>query len=195
MRHLAAALLIVLALGCVARIQRRVLPTPAREWLATLTDAQRASLEGRYRDAEALLSGFASAHPGSPEAREAPFWRALLMLDPANRDASVREAARELDRYLASTGSTPHRTEALILRRLATTVDSLTREASEPTSTVVITPAVPSLRDTSRGRQQALEREVQLLQAQLEKARAELDRIKKRLAEPATPPARSGASR
>jgi hypothetical protein len=187
-RRLALVALTLLALGCVARIQRRILPATARDWLITLTDAQRAALEGRYREADELLVGFASAHPGTPEAREAPFWRALLMLDPANRTASVREAMRELDRYLASTQSTPHRTEALVLRRMAASVDSLRQEANEPASTVVITPLAPSPQEGSRDRQQALEREVQLLQEQLEKARTELERIKTRLAEPTLPP-------
>ena len=192
MRRLAVITLALLTLGCGARVHRRVMPGTAGEWLSTLSAAQRAALEGRYREADQLLSGFLSAHPGAPEAGEVPYWRALFKLDPANHGGSLGDAGRELDRYLASAGSTPHRSEALILRRVAGTLDSLRRAANEPTSTVVITPLVPEPRQESPVRQQALEREVQLLQEQLEKANAELERIKKRLAEPTTPP---GATR
>ncbi len=96
----------------------------------------------------------------------------MYIVDPANRTASIAQGIRALDIYLASDGTIWYRPQAEVLRRTALVIQQV-RQAQIPKQVTG--------KDTvfiSR------EEELASLRDQLAKANAELDRIKKRLANP-----------
>jgi hypothetical protein len=152
-------------------------PVPASrsEWSATLSQSRDEVVAGRYGVADRLLAEFGTRYPASPEAEEATFWRALYKLDPGNPTAAPREAAALLDGYLSS-GQSAHRTEAQILRRIAAAVDTRAVVSSGT--------AVPPAEKPRAAEERAKDEELVRLKEELGKANAELDRIKRRLAQP-----------
>ena len=119
-----------------------------------------------------MLAEHALRVPGTQEAREIAFWRAMYIVDPANRTASIAQGIRALDIYLSSEGTLWYRPQAEVLRRCALVIQAV-RQAQVPKQV--------NGRDTvfiSR------EEELAALRDQLAKANAELERIKKRLANP-----------
>jgi hypothetical protein len=139
-------------------------------WGTALAAAQREAGNGRHEEADRTLRDFAAEHERSAEAIEASYWRAVFMLDPASSTSSPREAAALLERYLAAGTHQAHRAEALILQRLAKALQAA--PAAAPARVV----------DTSR------DAEIKALKDELQETKAELDRIRKRLAPPTTPP-------
>jgi hypothetical protein len=128
--------------------------------------------ESRHAAAEKALTDFAQRFPGSPEAAEVPYWRALLKLDPSSA-AALREAVAMLDAYLASTPSGMHRTEATTLRRLCLALEQRNAAIAAVPPTVA-----PRPDDKTR------EEEIQKLKEELAAANAELDRIRRRVSRP-----------
>jgi len=178
-------MLCALALGGCATIQ---LPEPPvrSDWNRIMENARHDVDAGNYFAAQRLLDEFVRVHPDSPEAREIAFWKALYTLDPANEQGSLAGGIAVLDQYLTSTDSTGrYRPEAQVLRRTAAAALGVTAGAavaSAPDTTgrdtvVVVSPSrdeeIASLKD-------------QLAKSKddLAKMSAELDRIKKRLANP-----------
>ena len=141
-------------------------------WGATLTDLRTHLETGRYDAADSDLATFAQHYAGTPQAGQALFWRAVVALDPENRTSTPREALVAIDAYLAGGRSQPLYDAALVLRRTATTLETLRRPV------VVAAPPAPPADSTERLK--AAE-EIQRLKAELEKTQAELDRIKKRI--------------
>lgn len=178
---LALALALALVTGCAAPGMRTgraseagtVAATDAPSWASTLVAAQHDVERGRYAEADRALREFADRASRSPDATEALYWRAVFMLDPASPAGSLREAAGLLGRYLDADVPLPHRSEAVVLQRVAT--------------------ALGSVREAGPGRSAASEAvreaEMKTLKDELEQTRAELERIKKRLAPPPTTPA------
>lgn len=147
-------------------------PTPAAGFANAIEAAREKVDAGDYVGADRVLSEYALRVPGTAEAREVSFWRAMYIVDPANRTASIAQGIRALDIYLASEGNLWYRPQAEVLRRTALVIQAV-RQAQVPKQV--------NGRDTvfiSR------EEEVAALRDQLAKATAELDRIKKRLANP-----------
>jgi hypothetical protein len=128
--------------------------------------------ESRTGDADRALTAFAQRYPGSPEAAEVTYWRALLKLDPANA-AAVRESITMLESYLAAAPAGAHRTEAGALRRLGLALEQ--RNAA-----LAAIPPAP----TARPEDKARDDEIARLRDELSKANAELERIRRRLARP-----------
>lgn len=145
-------------------------PTAASEWPAAYAQASLEARQNRLGLADRALSEFATRFPGSPEAAEVPYWRAVYKLDPAS-GAPMSDALALLDHYLTNAPSGLHRVEAATLRRLATAADTRV-PAAQPAATV------PKPED------RALEEEVQRLRDELARANAELTRIRRRLARP-----------
>lgn len=192
---------LVLALIAAAGCNPRPLflqPRPQREWPATLQAAKVAAREGRYAQADTLLARFAADNAGSYESREALYWRALLLADPANPQASSADALRTINQYFAIGSTAEAYDEATVLRRVLQHEDSLTRTlaqarrliaeaqeaAAEPErapSTPAAQPA-PASRETIRENRNLVE-EVRRLRDELSKARSELDRVRRRLSE------------
>ncbi len=147
-------------------------PPPAAEFATSIEAARQKVDAGDYAAADRILSDYSLRHQGTAEAREISFWRAMYLVDPANRTASIPQGIRALDIYLATDGAIWYRPQAEVLRRTALVIQQV-RQAQMPKQI--------NGRDTvfiSR------EEEVAALRDQLAKANAELERIKKRLANP-----------
>lgn len=147
-------------------------PTAQSEWPAVYARAITDANESRTGAADRGLAEFAQRFPGSAEASEVTYWRALLRLDPGNA-AAVRESITMLDSYIASAPAGTHRTEAGVLRRLALALEQ--RNAA-----IAAIPPAPTVRPEDKARDEELAR----LRDELSKANAELERIRRRLARP-----------
>ena len=148
-------------------------PAPAAGFAAAIESAGKRADAGDYAGADRILSDFALANKGSPEAQEVAFWRALYMVDPSNKKASVAEGLRAIDIYLASPGNKWYRPQAQVIKRTGMAMQSL-RDAQAAAPKVIGRDTVYVTRED----------EIVALKDQLAKANAELDRIKKRLANP-----------
>jgi hypothetical protein len=201
MRQLSILLVTMLtATGCGQR-PLFLQPRPVREWPATLETVKLAARAGRYAQADSILAQFESRYSTSYEGREAAYWRALLLADPANPQSSPADAIRAINRYFAGRSTAEAYDEATILRRILQQQDSLTRQlaqaqrliaeaqeaAAEPrvVTVPVPTPAAPAeSRDTRPARENRnLVEQVRRLRDELSKANAELERVRKRLSE------------
>ena len=148
-------------------------PVPESEaYASALVAAEKRVEQGDYSGADRILSDFSLKARGTQEGTEVSFWRALYMVDPKNPTSSMAEGVRALDIYLTTDGAKNYRSQALVLKRTAQTVLGLrTAQVNARVSgrdTVFVT----------------REDEILALKDQLAKANAELDRIKKRLANP-----------
>ena len=172
------ALLVAVVTGCRTGQARLVEPVPAgrTEWAGLLGQATQEAAAGHFAVADKLLADYTVRFPASPEASDAMYWRGVYKLDPSNTTAAAREAAVLLDGYLAS-GAAAHRVEAQTLRRIAGVMDA--RAATSPTSA----PRVEVVKVEDKARDE----EIQRLKDELAKTNAELDRIKRRLAQPIKP--------
>ena len=172
MRRRTVLTVIALVFAACAKQPAVTAPTPAAGFANAIEGARQKVDAGDYAAADRILSEYALRVPGTAEAREISFWRAMYIVDPANRTASIAQGIRALDIYLASEGSLWYRPQAEVMRRAALVIQAV-RQAQVPKQV--------NGRDTvfiSR------EEEVAALRDQLAKATAELDRIKKRLANP-----------
>lgn len=177
MRHARfASVAFALAVSACATGQPKLaepVAAPRSEWNAWLVQASQEATAGNYAVADRLLSDYTSRYPATPEAAEAMYWRALYKLDPSNSVGTPKEAAVLLDGYLAS-GTTMHRGEAQTLRRVASALEAAKGAANTPaTKTEVV-----KVDDKSQAE------EVTRLRDELSRANAELERIKRRLAQP-----------
>jgi hypothetical protein len=161
----------LLALAACAPIQRVDLPLPSN-WNQTLYYARRDVEAGNYYAADRILDEFQRTHPGTPEGREIAFWRAAYLIDPANERGSLTGGIAALDAYVAADSAGLYREQATVLRRTAAVAQGIADTAI--------------FANKSRDEQIALLKD-QLAKSKddLAKANAELDRIKKRLANPA----------
>lgn len=165
-------MLATLALACSPKLVPQA-PAPAQAYADVLRIADERVREGDHAGADRVLSDFALKTPGTEEATEIAFWRALYMVDPSNRRTSIPEGIRALDIYLATPGTRWYRAQAEVVRRTAQSVLAL-RNAAQAQPRVVGRDTVFVTR----------EEEIAVLRDQLARANAELDRIKKRLANP-----------
>jgi hypothetical protein len=162
--------------ACTTGQQHLSESTPSQnEGTATILQAAQEVNAGRYGVADRILTDYSTRYPASPEAADAAYWRALYKLDPANPNAAARDAIALLDSYLSGPAGT-HRTEAQALRRLA--------NAMEARAVAMTTMATPTKPDAPKPEDKAKDEEMQRLKDELAKANAELDRIKRRLAQP-----------
>ena len=161
--------------GCLPSRQKAAeppAPTAASEWPALYARVMTDATESRTAAADRALSEFAQRYPGSPEAGEVTYWRALLKLDP-NNAAAVRESMTMLDSYLAGSPAGTHRLEAGVIRRLGLAIEQ--RNAA-----IAAIPAAPTVRPEDKARDEELQR----LRDELTAANAELARIRRRVARP-----------
>ncbi|MFN2566928.1 MAG: hypothetical protein ABR499_18170 [Gemmatimonadaceae bacterium] len=191
------AITLLAALGCNPR-PLFMQPRPMREWPPALQAAKEAARQGRYAEADSTLARFAARNPGSYEAREAAYWRALFLVDPANKGSSSAEALRALNQYFADGSTADAYDEATVLRRVVQQADSLTRslaqanrliaEAQEaaadpspaPAAAPPGAPAERRVAGVTRENRNLVE-EVRRLRDELSKANQELERVRRRL--------------
>lgn len=145
---------------------------PARHWPGVYLAAQVAADQGRYDEADHLLSDFGRQYPGTAEAQECGYWRAVFLLDPANKSANTRQALAGLDSYLSASREGTHRGEATTMRRLAQQLLSLDKALSTQTTQAA------DVHDKAR------DDEMQKLRDELQSTKDELERIKRRLVAP-----------
>lgn len=150
-------------------------PVVQTDWQTTLAQTSQEVTAGRYGVADKLLLDLATKNPGTAESTEALYWRALYKLDPANPATTPHDAAVLLDSYLAAPDGR-HRPEAAILRKVAATLEA--RSGLTPTTVIAKSDAPLVVADKTK------DDEMQRLREELAKANAELDRIKRRLAQP-----------
>ena len=165
-------LVVVLATACSHHPEAGKAPAPLVGYSAAIDAASKRVEAGDYIGADRILAQFAMDNKGSPEAQEIPFWRALYMVDPSNKNASVGEGLKAIDIYLSNPAAKWYRPQALVVKRTATALQSLRNQ--QQTAKVVGRDTVYVTRED----------EIAALKDQLAKANAELDRIKKRLANP-----------
>lgn len=165
-------------------------PAAQSDWDRTLENARRNVAAGNYFAADKLLDEYVRLHPATREAKEASFWKAAYLVDPANPSGSLTGGISALDGYLASTDSTGwYYDQALVLRRTAAAAEGVSAMASQSSVSIATTPGV--VKDTVVVVSKSRDEEIASLKDQLAKskddlakANAELDRIKKRLANP-----------
>jgi hypothetical protein len=185
---------LTLAAGC-ATLSGRTAPAPADDWPPTIALAQARATRGEFDVADSLLAAFATRYPGSPEALETAYWRALFKMDPSNKSGSVTTAIASLDGYLAADRRRAHLTEAMTLRRAAAQIaelDKLAASAMSQAHDARVSAAnanaaaadanKPALTESAPSAD--AQAEIKRLKDELAKANAELDRIRKRLAQP-----------
>ena len=177
----------LLALAACAPIQRVDLPLPSN-WNQTLYYARRDVEAGNYYAADKILDEFVRTHPATLEAREIGFWKAAYLIDPANERGSLSGGIAALDAYLAADSAGLYREQATVLRRTAAVAQGI---ANAPRTAAVGTLPTPVVKDTAILANKSRDEQIALLKDQLAKskddlakANAELDRIKKRLANP-----------
>jgi hypothetical protein len=171
--------------GCAQLRAASATPAPMEGRLSgTLQRVETEVLAQRFGVADRLLVDFAEGHVNTPEAVETAFWRALFMLDAANRTATAGDALALLDGYLGAPVMVAHRGAATSLRRIAVVLD----RPAPPAATASAPAAAPSGRTEpkpdARTDDRSRDAEVQRLREELAKANAELERIKKRVAQP-----------
>ena len=160
------------------------------DWDHTLEKARRTVAAGNYFAADKLLDEYVRVHPDTREAKEAAFWKAAYMVDPANSRGSLSAGIAALDSYIASTDSTGwYYDQALVLRRTAAAAEGVSAMASMASAATTTPPE--TVKDTVVVVSKSRDEEIASLKDQLAKskddlakANAELDRIKKRLANP-----------
>jgi hypothetical protein len=135
---------------------------------------------GSYAAADRMLADFAAQYPRTSEALSATVRRALYKSDPANQAATPREATALLDSALAMPLDSAGRADALAMRRIST---ALERAAALAASANVGSPGSADSESKSDDAKSSSD-EVQRLRNELAKANAELERIKKRVAQP-----------
>ena len=170
-----ALVVLIAAPGCLPmRHQPAEEPPPSAmsEWPAVWTKAMADANGSNPAEADRALTEFAKRFPGSPEAAEVPYWRAVVKLDP-NSSAAVRESMAMLDSYLASAPAGTHRFEAGVFRRLGLAIEQ--RNAA-----IAAIPPAPVVRQDDKAR----EEELQKLRDELAAANAELARVRRRVARP-----------
>jgi len=172
------------------------------EWTVALASAQSRAASGEFGTADSILAGYGARHPGTHEALETTYWRALFKLDPSNANASTPHVIASLDGYLRDPRPRDHVVEAGTLRRTAAQVETLTK-AAEMASAQAKTAANDAANakaaaadakadatkvDASASAAAAdKDAEIKRLKDELAKANTELDRIRKRLASPPLP--------
>src|ERR671937_280798 len=122
-----------------------------------------------------------------PSEAEALYWQAVDNLDVSNKNGTLDTAISKLDAYLSSPQKLAHVKEAQVLRTLARNSQQLARmEATLQQTRAAVAAAESRPREApdTKARDEESVKEIQRLKDELAAAKAELERIKKRLATP-----------
>jgi hypothetical protein len=180
--------------ACVSVTTPRFLLSPAeRQWKPTLARARSLAAAGQARVADSVLADYAGNYLGTPGAREASYWRALIQLQSGY--ISENGPAMLLATYL-NEKNVDHPVEAAALFRVASRVDSLSRAANALSSRIQVSNGdvvsantrVADAKADAKSAAAETEAENRRLRSELAAAKDELERIKKRLAEPPKKP-------
>ncbi len=146
---------------------------------------------GDFAAAEEAFSELASAHPETPEGREALFFVGSLRLDPRNPEWNPAPAEQGLRGYLQQDG-VARRPEATTLLQLAQQLNMPPEQRvaglQPPTRVIEVPQRITTVeRCSSLGQVDALRRQVAEKDEEIRKQREELERIRRTLT-PRTPP-------
>lgn len=194
----------MLATACASLIRRPSFgsATAPSAWPTTLATARTHAAAGDFDGADSALAQFARQYPGTEAALETTYWRAVFKMDPSNHNASLTTAMASLDGYLADPRPREHVVEATTLRRVAGELEDLnktaesaaaqakTAKASAANASANAAAAEASATKTADAAAAAssAQDEIKKLKDQLAAANAELERIRKRLAQPPNKP-------
>jgi hypothetical protein len=167
-------------------------------WSGVLTAARSRAFAGQFDAADSILARFANRNPGTHEALETTYWRALFRSDPTNPRVSLTGAMAGLDGYLADPRPRDHAVEAASMRRVIGQLDGLNKMAAmamaqAKDATLTAKDAKAQAADARAEAAKAGEvplsadAEIRKLKDELAKANAELERIRKRLGQPPPP--------
>jgi hypothetical protein len=176
-----------LLVGCsLAHAAPEPLPrAPVQDaWPLARTEAARAVTATHYGAADKLLADFAAQYPATAEASEASYWRALYRADPANDSSSAHDAVVLLDAYLTAPLDSTHRAAALTLRRITVRLEQAAAAAALASANTATVPATGANSGATKSDDRARDDELERVKDELAKANAELERIKRRLAQP-----------
>ena len=124
----------------------------------------------------------------APPQADSLYWKAIYQLDAANKKGSLDSATAYLEAYLASGPTQSHRREAMVLRQLARDARQLARvQGALQQARADSADGRPRGDAESKRREDEAVKEIQRLKDELAKANEELDRIRKRLANPKPP--------
>jgi len=154
-------------------------PPAPEAWAQTSAVAASEVGAGSYAAADRALADFAARYPHTPQAISATLRRATYMADPANQVATAREATALLDSALAQPLDSASRSDARALRRIT----SALQRAATLSAGGGANASAPDSSARSADTKSSSE-EIQRLRNELAKANAELERIKKRVAQP-----------
>lgn len=173
-RHL--VLIVLVVAGCRHRpeapppsVELPPVPTLPVEppWVATSAAARAALDAGRFAAADSILAAFERAEPDSPDVSESAFWRVLVRADPRNPAFSPADARAAIEAYLANPNAR-RRPEASVMLHMLSLSDSLRAGQA-------------AQRSAAEARDRTRDEELQRLRDDLQRAQAELERIKRRL--------------
>ena len=186
MRKVLPLVVLFLVIACA---QVQVLDSPRQsDWDTALGRARANVAAGSYLAADKILDEFVRTHPDTREAKEAAYWKAVYLIDPANDRSSLDAGIVALDRYLSENPDGWYRNDASVLRQTAAVAQRIANRTRLASVDTAVTPA-PG-KDTvvvtkSRDEQiAALKDQLAKSKEELAKVSAELERIKKRLANP-----------
>jgi len=149
------------------------LPTPSvgSIWASTQTSVFTLLSDSRIPAADSSLLQFSIDYARTPEGDRARWWRTLLRVDARAAGADPSTSIMQIDTLLADSISTEIRTEALLVRRSISTIDSLRRL---------------ELRRRLQSTQLGTERldELKVVRDSIAKLAAEIDRLRQRLRAP-----------
>jgi hypothetical protein len=198
--RLLGALAMASSAACATLGQTTLLQQADRDWGPTLTRSRAVARDGRPAQADSLLAQYAAAYPSAPQAIEASYWRALLDIGSPTTTQRTSLAIPLLQTYVAAGPATEHWMEADGLLRAVCRVDTLSRVAATYISrgevsidaaaaaTAKAADAKAIDAKTATADTKAQNDEIRRLTDELAKSKDELDRIKKRLAEPPKKP-------
>jgi hypothetical protein len=189
------ALILATVSACSAVPRPHFGPSPDSEMSRTLALSEALASRGDFSAADSALAAMATHFPGTAEALETSYWRALYRLDPSNRGTSLTAAMAMLDGYLTDTRPRAHVSEAITLRRIAGQLDALNKlaanaatQAKDANARAAAANADTKDKDAAKASDAATsaaaEAEIKRLRDELAKANAELDRIRRRLSQP-----------
>ncbi len=187
MKRALQMLIASLLLSACAHVQSIETPVQS-DWAQALSAARHDVAAGNYVHADSILAAFARTHPGTSEGRDSGFWRGMYLIDPENQRGSLADGIGALDAYLAADSAGLYHDQAVVLRRTAVAAEMASiharglvgdsSQASVAKDTLVVS-------NKSKDDQiAALKDQLAKSKDDLAKANAELDRIKKRLANP-----------
>ncbi len=146
-------------------------PSVSSQWSGIQSIVLGFVAENRPAAADSSLLQFARTFPRTPEGDRARWWRALMRVDARSASGDAALALAQLDSLLADSVAIEVRTEAVLMRRSLTAIDSLRK--AEVRRRVQATQLA-----TDRGDELKISRD------SITKLNAEIQRLKRRLGAP-----------